>query len=143
MCIVKALGTMTEGVGSKKVGGRKKPQSKSSKAGLQFPVGRTLRMLRARRIARRVGPGAGVYTAAVLEYLAAEVLELAGNAARDNHNKRIKPRHLVLAVRSDEELNKFSGKTTFASGGVLPHIHSVLIPKKKARRVDGGLSGDV
>ena len=71
------------------------------------------------RHASRIGAGALVYLAAVLEYMAAEVLELAGNAARDNKKSRIVPRHITLAVRNDEELNKFLGGVTVAAGGVL------------------------
>ena len=108
-----------------------KSQSRSSRAGLQFPVGRVSRYLRRGRYAARVGGGAPVYLAAVMEYLSAEILELAGNAARDNKRTRITPRHVQLAVRNDEELNKLLGGVTIASGGVLPNIHNVLLPKKK------------
>mmetsp|Transcript_119514 Transcript_119514/g.234898 ORF Transcript_119514/g.234898 Transcript_119514/m.234898 type:complete len:155 (+) Transcript_119514:38-502(+) len=111
--------------------GGKKSQTKSSKAGLQFPVGRISRFLKKGKYATRVGAGAPVYLAAILEYLTAEVLELAGNAARDNKKTRIVPRHIQLAVRNDEELNKLFGGVTIAQGGVLPNIHSVLIPKSK------------
>lgn len=38
--------------------------------------------------------------------IAAEILELAGNAARDNKKGRITPRHIKLAVANDEELNQ-------------------------------------
>lgn len=59
-------------------GGRGKPKSvksvsRSQKAGLQFPVGRIARFLKAGKYADRVGAGAPVYLSAVLEYLAAEV----------------------------------------------------------------------
>ncbi len=113
-------------------GGKAKGKSKtrSSRAGLQFPVGRIHRHLRKGNYAERVGAGAPVYLAAVMEYLAAEVLELAGNAARDNKKSRIIPRHLQLAVRNDEELNKLLSGVTIAQGGVLPNIQAVLLPKK-------------
>ena len=107
-----------------------KSTSRSIKAGLQFPVGRIARFLKQGRFAERVGSGAPIYLAAVLEYLCAEVLELAGNAARDNKKTRIIPRHIQLAIRNDDELNKLMGSTTIASGGVLPNIHSALLPKK-------------
>ncbi len=116
--------------GRGKGGSAKKTVSRSAKAGLQFPVGRVHRYLKVGKYATRVGAGAPVYMAAVLEYLCAEVLELAGNASRDNKKTRIVPRHIQLAVRNDEELSKLLGAVTIANGGVLPNIHHVLLPKK-------------
>ena len=107
-----------------------KSSSRSSKAGLQFPVGRIARYMRNGSNVSRVGGGAPVYMAAILEYLAAEILELAGNAARDNKRKRIVHRHIQLAIRNDEELSNLLGGVTVAQGGVLPNIHAVLLPKK-------------
>jgi len=113
-----------------KKGDKSQSKSRSARAGLQFPVGRIHRLLRKGNYAGRIGAGAPVYLAAVLEYLTAEILELAGNAARDNKKTRIIPRHLQLAVRNDEELNKLLSGVTIAQGGVLPNIHAVLLPKK-------------
>jgi len=113
-----------------KAKGNKNRQTRSSRAGLQFPVSRIHRLLRRGNYAERVGVGAPVYLGAVLEYLTAEVLELAGNAARDNKKSRIIPRHLVLAIKNDEELNKLFSNVTIAQGGVMPHIQTALLPKR-------------
>ncbi len=110
-------------------------QSKSLRSGLQFPVARVGRFLKKGKYATRVGLGAAVYLTAVLEYLSAEVLELSGNAARDSKKTRIIPRHIQLAVRNDEELNKLFGNVTIAQGGVIPNIHSVLLPKQQKEAV--------
>ncbi|XP_013117729.2 histone H2A-like [Stomoxys calcitrans] len=107
-----------------------KAKSRSNRAGLQFPVCRIHRLLRKGNYAERVGAGAPVYLAAVMEYLAAEVLELAGNAARDNKKTRI----IILAIRNDEELNKLLSGVTIAQGGVLPNIQAVLLSKKTEKK---------
>ncbi|XP_012137783.1 histone H2A-like [Megachile rotundata] len=112
----------------------KAKSSRSSKAGLQFPVGRIHRLLRKGNYAERVGAGAPVYLAAVMEYLAAEVLELTGNAARDNKKSRIIPRHVQLAIRNDEELNRLLSGVTIIQGGVLPNIQAALLPKKTDKK---------
>ncbi|KIO34139.1 hypothetical protein M407DRAFT_151041 [Tulasnella calospora MUT 4182] len=111
-----------------------KGASRSAKAGLQFPVGRIHRLLKKGNYAQRIGSGAPVYLAAVLEYLAAEILELAGNAARDNKKARIVPRHLQLAIKNDEELNKLLGHVIISQGGVVPFIQPQLLPSKTAKK---------
>ncbi|MFS8032942.1 putative transcription factor Hap3/NF-YB family [Helianthus anomalus] len=124
-----------KGAAGRKAGGpRRKAITRSIRAGLQFAVGRIDGYLKNGRYAKRVGTGAPVYLAAVLEYLAVGVLELAGNAARDNKKNRINPRHVLLAIRNDNELGKFLVSVTIVHGGVLPNINLVLLPKKTAAK---------
>ncbi|RXM92131.1 Core histone macro-H2A.1 [Acipenser ruthenus] len=159
-------------------GGKKKSTktSRSTKAGVIFPVGRMLRYIKKGHPKYRIGVGAPVYMAAVLEYLtgvdaqlqpdprspsqvnelpypltntvppethsnhtatrfvSAEILELAGNAARDNKKGRVTPRHILLAIANDEELNQLLKGVTIAAGGVLPNIHPELLAKKRGSK---------
>ncbi|KAL2501381.1 Histone H2A [Forsythia ovata] len=65
---------------------------------------------------------------------ARKVLELAGNAARDNNKTRIVLRHIQLVVRNYEELSKLLKDVTITNGGVMPNIHNLLLPKKTGGR---------
>ncbi|XP_071469963.1 histone H2A.J-like [Marmota flaviventris] len=94
---------------------------RSSRAGLQLPVGGVHGQGLEGSHVKPVGAGAPVYLAAVLQYLRAWDLELAGNAARDK-KWSISPRHLQLAIGNKEEHNKLLGKVTFQQGDVLPNI---------------------
>lgn len=132
-----------------KKSGSKKSSSKSgakkgSNAGLIFPVGRVGSRLRKGRYAKRVGALSGVYLAAVLEYLTAELLDLSAGAAgyktRSNTQgskksklPRISPRHVTLAVRSDDDLGGLLRDVTVARGGVVPDVNKALEKKKKSK----------
>lgn len=113
------------------LGNKKNKVSRSSRAGLQFPIGRVENLMRnSLHKCDRLGGSAPVYLAAALEYLTAEILELAGNAASDDKKTSITSRHILLAVANDANLSELFKKLTL-SGGVLPHIQSVLLPQKK------------
>ncbi|XP_037718417.1 histone H2A.Z-like [Drosophila subpulchrella] len=136
-----------EGNGSEKSAApranRKTKVTQSKRAGLQFPVGRIHRYLKKRNTSHmRIGATASVVTAAVLEYLNAEILELAGYVAADCKVKCITPRHLQIAIRRDMELDILvSG--TIAGGGVVPYIHKALIGNKDEKVKDPqGTSGN-
>ena len=107
--------------------------SRTKRAGLKFPVGRIHRFLKKGSYAPRIGSTAAVFLTATLEYLTAEILELAGNAAKDNKKTRISPRYLVLAIRNDNELHPLI-QATIAGGGVISHVHTAILGKGKGKK---------
>jgi histone H2A len=54
---------------------------------------------------------------AVLEYLTAEIVEMAGNVAKDNKKRRILPVHIRNSLRADPDFTKFIGKDTLLHEG--------------------------
>lgn len=106
-----------------------KPVTRNTRAGLQFPVARTENLMMEKSVSKRKSATAAVYLTAVLEYIGAEILELAGNNARDAKKVRITTRHIMLAIRNDQELDKFFCNVVL-SGGVVSNIHQSLLPSK-------------
>lgn len=79
-------------------------------------------------------PGAAVYCTAVLEYLVAEVFELAGSITKNRKRKRITPRDLLFSFKRDIEINELLKNVTIPGGGVMPMIHPELLPKKSRKK---------
>lgn len=119
--------TVVEGEGIMAMA-KKKAVSRAAKAGLQFPVSKFNRHLRDSRRTKRVGAGAPVYLAAVLEYAAAELLELAGNSL--GKRKRINPADLMLCIRKDEELNRLIGGHAVFAGDRVKGVSDAVTLKK-------------
>ena len=107
----------------------KKRQTQSQRAGLQFNVARVTRYLKRSNNGLRVRKISGVYLSAVLEYCTAEVLELAGNNAKDRKKKTIAPKDILIATKNDDELNHLLSNVVIPSSGVVPNIHKSLLPR--------------
>ncbi|KFV41175.1 Late histone H2A.L3, partial [Tyto alba] len=102
-------------------------KTKSARAGLCFPVGCVYRHLKRGNHSGRITSCAAVYLAAVLEYLAAEILELAGNAAQQNGETRILPQHIHLAMRNDDSLKALLFAMITAEAKLLPNVLPILL----------------
>ncbi|KAJ3602364.1 hypothetical protein NHX12_030122 [Muraenolepis orangiensis] len=112
----------------KKVGAKpKRPKSKWARAGLVFPVGHVERQLKLGFIGPTVGEETAVYLGAIIQSVCAEV---SGNACRDNERSpRVAPRHVLSAVRHDEELNSLLAGATIGERRPAPRPAS-LSPNK-------------
>ena len=103
-------------------GEKKKSTSRSAKAGLTMPVSRLRRHMKENAAIKRIGEGAPVFAAAVLEYISAEVIQTAGDYVKEKNRKRITPADLSYAVRSDTELHKLMGGFHFFTGDKMDDI---------------------
>eukprot|EP00092_Neocalanus_flemingeri_P085927 GFUD01108198.1.p1 GENE.GFUD01108198.1~~GFUD01108198.1.p1 ORF type:complete len:158 (+),score=47.06 GFUD01108198.1:55-528(+) len=98
--------------------------------GLVFNCYSLRRRMKASRVGKFIRPASVVYLGAVIEYLLAEVLELAGNCARDNKRKIIKPRHVMMAVEMDDELKPLFSDVIMPGSGVVPGVHTCLMGRR-------------
>jgi len=106
---------------------------KATKAALTIPSGRVGSLLRKGRYAKRVSKTAGVFTAAVLSYLTAELLELSSKSMKKGAT-RLTPRAVTLAVRADDELSGLLSNVSLSRGGVVAKVHESLQKKKKGSK---------
>ncbi|KAL7025304.1 hypothetical protein ACKWTF_013443 [Chironomus riparius] len=103
--------------------------TRSQRASLTFSVGLVYRMMKEGNYMSRISSGAPIYLTAVLEYLTAEILKLAGNAARDSKEALISPRHLKIAIRNDHELNRLLTGITISQASSLSYIEHNYVAK--------------
>ena len=77
-------------------------------------------MLKTGRYSERVGIGAPVFLAAVLEYLVAEILEVSVMVVRQKKKARIVPRFIFLGLKEDQEFQQLFAQTIITGAGVKP-----------------------
>lgn len=80
----------------------KKKISKSTKAGVMFPVSKLKRKLKQHYLGP-VSDNAAVYLAGALDFLVAETFAITYHCITQHHKKRIAPKHLSLAMNADHE----------------------------------------
>ena len=102
----------------------------SAQKGSKFSINRIATYCKNGRYAERIGAGAPIFLAGVMEYMVFEILELAAVEAKREKKTRINPQHIMLAIKNDDELNKFFGNGDFVNAG--------FVPKVKPAQRDGG-----
>ena len=112
-----------------------------TKLNLIFPVGRYNRLIKQGRFTNRTSKSAGVFMAAVIEYITSEICELASSAAQEKNKLTITPRHIQLALSNDEELNKLFCDALISKGGVTPNVHAFLFGKQGKSGADAVTTG--
>jgi histone H2A len=96
---------------------RSRSRTLSKQAGLEFPVKKVKRLLE-KFLDNKVSMIAAVYMTSALEYMTAEMMELAGNNCRDEATAKADPdvdlvvglKHLRVAIAGDDELNRMMNR---------------------------------
>ncbi|KAM9669189.1 histone H2A-Bbd type 1-like [Dama dama] len=99
---------------------RSKRHSRSTRAELQFPVSRVDRLLREGQFANRLSSATPVFLTGILEYLTANILDLAGKEAGANRRIRISPEHVQRALINNENLRRLFEPNAFAQPASAP-----------------------
>lgn len=96
-----------------------KKGSQTRRSNLTFPVPFFKNLLNS-TLRTRVSWDAAAYLTAVVEYVGAEILELATNECRNEKLRRVSPRHVLIAIRRDVDFSEmFTGFVL--GGGYYPH----------------------
>lgn len=72
---------------------------------------------------------AGVYMAAILEYLVGEMIDNGQEQAEAKKKKRITPKHLFDGIAHDLDLKVVLKDVIIPGGGVMPFVHPILDEK--------------
>ena len=92
---------------------KKAKMSATARASLCIPPAKARQCL-VKQGVPRVSDKSAVVAAAVVEYIIAEVLEVAGKVTKDNKRTRVTLDDVSTAVRSDDELNRTVGNICLA-----------------------------
>ena len=93
---------------------QRRTRNRTARAQLLFSVSHVERLLREGRYAQRLTSSAPIFLAAIVQYLLATVLQLAGNGARRSGCRRITSRLVDMAMHNNAQLSAFFGTTTIS-----------------------------
>lgn len=110
---------------------KRKPKRRAARAGLNFPIARVKKIMRTGGYAPKFSGNTDLYLAAIVEYVVSEILQGAGEIARNSKRARLNPRALQLCIQNDADLASLLKGRNIREGGVLPYIDERLLPKKR------------
>lgn len=121
----------TLGEDGKKISSVKSTVTISS--GLIISVPRTKTLLKKYCSCERYSELAAIATAAVVESVLAEIVELAGRITLSDGRVRMTPKDINFGIKNDEELDMLFCNTAIGNGGY-PARHQIKLEKAKKRK---------